>query len=292
MRYFAYLQFLFLLVIGLKSLDLIGAPIEVIQKKSEVKMENQDNDIKSILTNSGELKFKWNSCEMELFEESELRFEENHINLLKGIVRIRNGAEEALKVKTPVSTVTLLQRGDYLIHYQPEFVQSIVEVLTGGVLLQGHYREEVLNLQAQERGHFKGIKEDELPAYDILLKGKKSIRGTLLGPEKLTEVQAMELEKQYSIIIQKKVVKKVKPKPKPGQICVEPFAKYNECTWRCQSIDSKKMNNCTSESKGISCIQERCLADGQWGDRLELKGKLKNRCFTGGENKKIGPCYY
>jgi hypothetical protein len=166
-----------------------------------------------------------------------------------------------------------------------------VIVLEGSALIQGYYREEILNLQAGEKGGFNGIMEADGPAFDVLLKGRKSIRGQLLGPDKISEAYKKDLLNQYNIPLKPKVVKIIKPKAKPGEICSEPFAKYNDCVWKCVGENNKILNHCDIKKEKVNCIRERCLANGLWGDRTVIQGEAKSACNA---NKKyqVKECSY
>jgi hypothetical protein len=202
-------------------------------------------------------------------------------------LRIRGERIESFKVATPVGAITL-NGGDFIVRYLTDRAIAIVEVLSGQALIQGQYHEEVLNVQKGERGQFIGVPEADGPAYDILLKGRKSIRGSVAGPEKLSDERLKELTQLFDIKV-RPVVKKVKPKPKPGQICSEPFAKYAECVWRCRNNPVGK-KECYSDSAKVQCIRQKCLANGQWGDTTELKGAMKRECKLAQDT--VGSCSY
>jgi hypothetical protein len=265
---------------------------QIVQKNKEVQVQGQGEWPEEIVVNDGDLKLKIEDGVYDIFSETKLRFDaEAIIHIHYGTFRIRRTDATVLKVSSPVAMATL-SAGDFIIQYHPDRALVEIKILDGSALLQGHYRDEILNLQKGELGQFVGVPESDGPAYDVLLKGRKSIRGHLGGPEKLSELQIKELAQ--SMNIQLRVVKaKVKPKPKPGQICSEPFARFNECVWRCVTPGGKSLavaGACQNENPKAECVRERCLASGQWGDRSALKGAANSACRKGGIF--VGPCDY
>lgn len=251
---------------------------EVLQILDDVTVNRLADSFKDIITHNGKIKFTFNNNKYDLFADSTLSRSENVLSLAQGDLRVFVETFEGLQILTPVGAVSILNKGDYIIHYNEGNAQLIVEVFEGSALVRGFYREEALNVQNGERGGFKGIKENNELTYDILLKGRKSIRGNLIGPEKLPPEKLEELKLQYSIIIKPKVIKITKPKAKPGEICSDPFAKFNDCVWRCLDANNKN-SHCNSKNLNVRCIRERCLANGTWGDKTEIKGEAaKVKC--------------
>ncbi|MEY4617690.1 MAG: hypothetical protein RJB66_2650 [Pseudomonadota bacterium] len=261
--------------------------VQIAQQSPDVVAQEEKSGAKIFSVKEGGLKFQEGNVKFDLFPNSEARDEDGHITLAKGSLRVRGSDFTALKVETPVARVTLTG-SDFLIEYIFDRATMQVTVLEGSALLQGHYRDDILNIQVGEKGEFVGVPEADGPAFDILLKGRKAIRGHLKGPETMTAEVLSSLRSKYEIA-QRKAEKKVVPRPKPGQICVSPFAKYNECLWVCKNNPSGK-KECQVQSPRVECIREKCLANGQWGDRKALKGAAKMSCKTAVQ--KLGPCDY
>lgn len=262
---------------------------EVLQTLDDVTVNRLADSFKDITTRNGKIKFTFNNNKYDLFTDSILSRSENALNLTQGDVRVFVESFEGLQILTPVGSVSILNRGDYIIHYNEGTAQLLIDVLEGSALVRGFYREEALNVQNGERGGFKGIKENNELTYDVLLKGRKSIRGNLVGPEKLPAEKLEELKLQYVITIKPKVIKMTKPKAKPGEICSEPFAKFNDCVWRCLDANNKS-TQCNQKNPKARCIRERCLANGTWGDKTEVKGEADKVKCQG--HPKVDVCNY
>ncbi len=248
---------------------------QILQKSNDVTVVSEGENLREITVSEGNIKFTKDGNGFDLLANTKMSFTENRLQLAKGEFRIRGQKIESFKVETPVGTMTL-NGGDFVVQYWSDKAIAMVQVLAGQALIQGLYREEVLNVQKGERGQFVGVPEAGGPAYDVLLKGRKSIRGTVSGPDKLSDDKLKEIDQMFDIKL-RPVVKKEKPKPKPGQICSAPFAKYAECVWRCRNNPVGK-KECHPESAKVQCIRQKCLANGQWGDTTELKGTAKQEC--------------
>lgn len=274
---------LFIFLVSLSS----AWGFQILQKTNDVSFISQNEDIREINTSEGDIKFIHKGSIFDVFSHTKMTFSEESLVLALGDFRVRGDGLESFKVATPVGTITL-SGGDFVVHYSGEKAIATVEVLSGNALIQGQYHEEILNVQKGERGQFVGVPESDGPAYDILLKGRKSIRGTVAGPDKLTEEKLKDLDTSFDIKV-RPVVKKPKPKPKPGQICAEPFAKFAECVWRCRNNPPGK-EECQLENAKVQCVRQKCLANGQWGDTTELKGTAKRECKSAQDN--VDLCRY
>lgn len=264
---------------------------ELIQQIDVVTIHKEGEELKEIAVKKGSLKFNLNKNKYDVFSHTSISFSKDTLKMETGEIRILVENFEGLKIMTPVGIISITNNGDYIIQYNNEKASATVIVLDGSALVQGYYREEILNLQSGERGGFNGIMEADGPAFDVLLKGRKSIRGHLSGPDKLTETQKNDFLKQYYIPLKPKVVKTIKVKAKPGEICSEPFAKYNDCVWRCVGENQKTLRHCDIKNEKVNCIRERCLANGQWGDRAIQQGEAKANCKAN-STPLIKPCSY
>ena len=261
---------------------------QVTQQTNDVEIRSGDKNQTEISVKEGSsLKFSLGLGRYDIFSMSELKIEDGRVHLKRGQLRLRGDTLQSEKVETPVGTVTV-SGGDVLVGYLTDTATTNVHVLRGSALLQAYYREEILNLQEAEKGEFVGVPEGDGPAFDVLLKGRKAIRGHLQGPTKLGEARVAELAAQFDIKKQA-VVKKGKPKPKPGQICQEPFAKFNECVWRCR-FNPKGKSECQVQNPKVECLRQKCLANGQWGDDRVLKGAARDVCKSSKDS--VGPCDY
>lgn len=264
---------------------------EVLQLTDEVTLHKEGEELKEINTKKGNLKFSLNKNRFDVFSNTDISVSKETLKLENGEIRILVENFDGLKIMTPVGSVSITNNGDYILQYNKEKAMITVMVLEGSALVQGYYREEILNLQVGEKGGFNGIMEADGPAFDFLLKGRKSIRGQLFGPDKLSEEHKKDLITQYHVPLKPKVVKVFKLKAKPGEICSEPFAKYNDCVWRCVGENQKSFNHCDIKNDKTNCIRERCLANGQWGDKTILQGEAKAACSTK-QRSQVKPCTY
>jgi hypothetical protein len=260
---------------------------QVVQKTNEVTISGDGVNPAEISSTDGDLKIQIGANSYDVFSNTTLKFNIDSVYLQGGSFRIRGSDIASYRLKTPVGSI-VVSGSDFLFHYWPEKALAQVEVFAGSGLIQGEFHEEVLNVQQGERGQFIGVPEPDGPAFDVLLKGRKSIRGSLAGPEKLTDKQIMDLKEEFNIKV-RPVAKIVKPKPKPGQICAEPFAKFNECAWRCRN-NSVGKKECDVQNIKVDCVREKCLANGQWGDTQVLKGSAKRECSSVGV--KVSDCHY
>ena len=260
---------------------------QVLQKTNEVVIVGEGKSPEQIIVREGDLKISIDEIKYDILAQTEIKFVDDAIELKNGDFRLRNNQLSLIKIKTPVAMITS-QANDIVMHYDPIKAIASADVLEGSALIQGLYREEILNLQAGERGQFIGVAESDGPAFDFLLKGRKSIRGNINGPEKLTDENLKIINTQYDIKLRPNV-KKVIPKAKPGQICKIPFAKFNECVWRCQN-NPKNLGNCQVDNPHVVCTREKCLANGEWGDKLILYGAAKKSCQS--LTNQVGTCNY
>lgn len=251
---------------------------EVLQKNRDVTVTGEVSQAwpSSVLTGDGEVKIQLEDNLFEVFEDTQLRWEHGRkVIFEKGLLRVHWAHEESLLLDSPVADVSL-GRGDYVVRYLPEVAVVRVEVVEGLASIQGHYREERLSLAKNQKGEFEGIVGPEGPTYDLLLQGRRAIHGRLKGPVVMITTELEELLAKRKIET-KPPPKKVVLKAKPGQICKEPFAKFNECVARCKN-NPKSSARCQIESEKVHCLLERCSADGRWSHGEKLFGSAKKLC--------------
>lgn len=284
---------LLLILFGLPSPK--AKAFEVLQKSKDAKVVSQGSSAwpTEIESMEGEVKLRLNGDDYDIFKSSELHWvSSEEARLSAGSVRFRHGSDVPFRWTTPVALVSL-GTGDYFVEYLPAEAIVRVFVIEGTALLQGHYRDEVLNLQAKEKGEFVGMPSSEGPLFDFLLQGRKAIRGHLAGPMVLDAAELKDVTELKTIKYNPSLIKQ-KPRPKPGQICAEPFAKFNECVWQCRD-KSGALTSCLRESPKSQCVRERCMANGRWGDRQILKGPAALACAPNGAKTsqlRVAPCDY
>lgn len=180
----------------------------------------------------------------------------------------------------------VLPAGDYLLKYQPEAPEVELSVVSGAAGFGGLENETVITLNSEERAAFRGmLDENNQPAYDVLLKGRKVAKGKLLDTQKIAKEEISDLQKQEAIHIQKV---KAKPKSKrlASQICDKPWGELNQCAWVCEK-NKKKAKSCQVE-QGAVCVRMRCNANGEWSDRQELSSS-QSQCQV---QPIVGTCNY
>lgn len=172
-----------------------------------------------------------------------------------------------------------LATGDYVLRYAPRIPEVSMEVLKGEALFGGIENENPLVLHAGEKASFTGELENEEPAFDILLQGRRVARGKASGIQKIAESDLKEYEKQEALH-RKKMKEPPKSKRTSKQICDKPWGEFNQCAWVCEKRPLKakskepkgqeaKGQGCPVD-KGAQCVRMRCSANGEWTDRYQL----------------------
>jgi hypothetical protein len=57
---------------------------------------------------------------------------------------------------------------------------------------------------------------------------------------------------------------------KEGYICAAPSGKFNQCAWICQNNPKKEKKRCLAAQAGVSCVRQRCNANGVWAEVTTL----------------------
>jgi hypothetical protein len=256
-----------------KILNLQGAASALVGESLKNLMVGQViSGTKAIKVESGTLKLSKNSQEWLLFANSELDFIEDNPSLKKGSLRLIINEPMSFRIETPVAQVNL-EGSDFLVTYNQDKALLEVFVFNGNARIKGIYRDEEQLLEKNSKGGFQGIMEKDGLSFDHMLKGKKVVRGDLLVNEKIKSEEIEKIKKTYYLENQK-IAKKEKIKPKPGQICQDPFGKLNECVWHLN---------------GGKCERRRCYANGSWGDMTLLPDKQYSLC---GKSDIVAACDY
>jgi hypothetical protein len=157
--------------------------------------------------------------------------------------------------------------GNYILSYDPAVPRTQLSVLAGEVPFRGIENENSVILHAGEFATFQGVLENNEPAFDVLLKGRRVAKGTLSDVQKIPAEDLAKFEKQAEA--QKKSRPKTSSaKPKADQICSKPNGELNQCVWKCEK-NKKNAKECRL-SEGALCVRQRCNANGEWADRVEL----------------------
>lgn len=186
--------------------------------------------------------------------------------------------------------------GSYVLSMNPAKALASVKMLEGSMVFSAMNAEESVKVQKGQQVSFQGVLEEGEIAYDILLKGKKIPKGRLTA---ITAVDASELNKRAENekkIQAEKAANAKKHKAaeakfkKEGYICSAPFAKFNQCAWICQNNPKNEKKRCMAANSGVSCVRQRCNANGQWAEVTLLDAeKASSICQA---QPLVAPCDY
>lgn len=186
--------------------------------------------------------------------------------------------------------------GAYVLSINPAKASASVKMLEGSMVFSAMNAEESVKVQKGQQVGFQGVLEEGEIAYDILLKGKKIPKGRLTP---VTAVDARELNKraedQKKLLAEKAAHEKkqkaaVAKFKKEGYICTSPAGKFNQCAWVCQNNPKKEKKRCLADQPGVSCLRQRCNANGQWAEATPLDAeKASSICQA---QPLVAPCDY
>lgn len=209
--------------------------------------------------------------------------------LKSGQMRVQSLDQNERFYATPVSR-DVYQDADFLLQYDSARAKVTMTVFRGSLSFRGLENEKTCQVASGESATFTGVIENNEPAFDILLKGRKVARGHL--SENAVALNADDLEElTEKTLLQKPIKPKgpIKPPKKPGQICEDPNAKLNECVWSCQGVKPKmRLKKCDVSKAEVTCVRRRCNANGVWGDEFTMP-TAENRCSL---KPLVGPCDY
>lgn len=166
--------------------------------------------------------------------------------------------------------------GDYVLSINPAKAYASVKVLEGTLVFSAMNAEESIKVQRGQQVGFQGVIEEGEIAYDILLKGKKIPKGHLLAvqpvdPSELNQRAENEKKlKAEKASLEKKSKAAAAKFKKDGYICAGPPAKFNQCAWICENNPKKEKKRCLTSETGVSCVRQRCNANGQWAEKTPL----------------------
>ncbi len=198
------------------------------------------------------------------------------VELLSGQMRYICASDCKRKIFSEIFEV-MPQDGDYAFEYDPKVPRIAASVLASGELsFRGLENEKTLTLAVGESASFTGEMENEKPAFDILLRGRKVAKGKLSEKGKTSAETSSYWQKKEQEFL--KGEKKAAPqvKRKPSQICDQPFAELNQCAWVCEN-NKAGAKDCRVQD-GARCIRMRCNANGEWSDRQEMPATRSSLC--------------
>lgn len=205
------------------------------------------------------------------------------IRLREGKLRYLCEKDCDLKISTALSE-TVIPVGDYILSMDQKIPSVEMTVIAGETVFRGLENENAVTLRAGDRARFVGVfSEDQVIAYDLLLKGKKVAQGKMQPLEKMTDSELMSLRKDFeeAKLKQKYLSQKKSTGRTALQICSSPNAEFNQCAWLCEK-NSKSAKNCDYQ-KGAQCLRMRCNANGEWSDKTvlpESQAKCRAKTFV------------
>lgn len=194
------------------------------------------------------------------------------IELEKGQMRLTNLTSRPRLVLTPL-TRDPYSEADLIFNLDMKVPALTLSVLEGRASFRGRENEESLPLGRDEEATFTGSTENGELVEDVLLAGRRVIRGKMSEkralPESTRELWA-KAESQAKTQDAAARAKAKKEKERRGAICEKPSGRFNECSWTCEHNPGREKKKCRMDLPAVKCVRRRCNADGQWGDALEL----------------------
>jgi hypothetical protein len=195
------------------------------------------------------------------------------VDLIHGVIRVSTEEATPLVYATPVSRDSY-SKGDFLLSYDSHMGRASMEVFRGVLNFRGLENEVSARVGPGETASFQSTKENGVPSFDILLKGRKVARGNLSNVSKVPEKQFLRDEKS-SLLHKTGVKTTAKKRPlQSDQICENPNAKLNDCVWTCEGLPKKMPKQAAScedpQLKGVYCLRRRCDANGEWSDAYKM----------------------
>jgi hypothetical protein len=269
--------------IGVRLIDSKGVEKQASYGKSTFQFEK-------IITDSSGLKFQRNKSVITIGPHSIIRFVEKGLSLENGSVRfdmVDEGDPSWVSVQSEVAGV-YFKGASYFVSYDIESAKFEVVIFKGEGTIQPVGRDETLVVKENSRGFFLGVMDSDGPAFDVFMKGHKATRGDFAEIERLNpmDLDLIQSKTQLASYIPPKVISL---KPKVGEICKKPFAKFNFCLWTCVN-NPKNEKKCRIDLPQVHCERKRCNANGLWSEESRLPASAKNICESSAA--KISNCDY
>jgi len=169
--------------------------------------------------------------------------------------------------------------GEYVFIMEPSKAYAGVKVIEGAMEFSAMNGEESVNVKTGQQVGFQGVIESGEIVYDVLLKGRKIPRGRLT---EVVQIDKKELHRVADEARKKKqaeqaeIARKEAAKARAsqeGRICSRPSGKFNECVWTCIDNPKGEKKNCLVRRPGVSCVRQRCNANGQWAEDTVLSAE-------------------
>lgn len=267
------------------------------QKENSVRIGQIFKDKVFIKTSqAAEIKIKLNSKDsIYILEESEIeipiigweRGETPQIRIKSGRFQYICSEECERKVLSPLYE-EVLGAGIYEIGYEPTVPQIHLKVFQGSIQFRAIENENSIKVDAGQQCTFKGMLENDEPAFDVLLQGRRIAKGQYTAVQPISEVD-LKFWSEKEVIAKKKALKIARAKEEENRssnICRQPKAEFGQCVWDCEK--NKKGSKICSVGQGAVCVRRRCDANGNWSDRTEIS-TAASPCQV---KSVVGPCDY
>ena len=201
------------------------------------------------------------------------------LELEKGKMRLMNLSGIPRVVVTPLSRDSYSEV-DMAFEFDSAKKSLQASVIEGRTQFRGQENEDFFPLEGGEKATFQATLEKGEITSDVLLQGRRVIRGKMSEKEKLTDAEKDYWVKAFEKIETKRqarVAQEAKESVVVGGICTKPSARLNDCSWICEHNPKKEKSRCRVDLPGVKCVRLRCDANGEWADRRELPA-LQSPC--------------
>ena len=194
------------------------------------------------------------------------------IELVKGQMRVVNMTSHPRLITTPLTRDSYAE-ADLAFNYDDKKPAVKLSVLDGHAVFRGEENEDQVALSSNDEASFVGKTENGTLVIDVLLQGRKVVRGQLqekmsMNPE--TRNFWNEPFERFEKIAKSSKKKDQKEKKMVGGICQKPQGRLDDCAWTCVNNPKSEKNRCRVDLPKVKCVRTRCDANGNWSDPTDL----------------------
>ncbi len=209
------------------------------------------------------------------------------INLLKGQIRSQvkqkyNGQTTSYQIRTKTA-VAGVRGTDFVASYKEgEKVETEIKTLEGRVVLANLDYSQSLAVSEGEQASYVVAANSVFGSDEI---NEFVARGYMTPVHKMTPAEITKLAKSTSVgEAAKREIASAKK-----NICREPKAELNQCSWKCEN-NPKGEKTCRTDLPSVSCVRTRCNANGEWAEETRTPASAHDQC--GAQGHKVAPCDY
>ena len=198
--------------------------------------------------------------------------EVERVELEQGQMRVVNLTSHPRLILTPL-TRDAYSEGDLVFDYDAKKPAVKLSVLDGHAVFRGEENEDLAALSSNEEASFIGKMENDTLVVDVLLQGRKVVRGRLTDKSNVTPETRQhwtEALTKFEKAHRTASAKEEKEKNVAGAICKKPQGKMDQCAWTCVNNPKSEKTRCRTDLPKVKCVRTRCDANGNWSDPLEL----------------------